>query len=459
MPSDSQTLSTGVVSAHSLIGVPRAGLCAYNVHPRSSGATAIGVVLATPRSPIAIAISARCSTARRMEACRGEVSLPRNRSFRQTWRSAPPLRWFGPYISSIATEPGPPEGADSTCGLGSAAIVEMYGPNQRSGGALRQVWRKLRLRGSETSPLQASMRRAVEHRALMAIAIGDLGVANTTPMAVAPLERGWTLYAHSPARGTPINECAETTPVDRVWESLGILHDRQISHGDLRSREITADNGKALFGGFGSAEYGATDAQLQSDVAQLLVTTTDLYDAKSSVGAAIGVFGKDAILTASRRLSKSGVPSRIRDSLTDAGAVISAAREEVMRQTGAGQIQAEQITRFTRGQIIQLVLLGALVYVAYPFISTVPTFFSELRTANWWWALLGLAVSALTYVGAATALWACADGLVRFKNLVIMQVANTFAATTTPAGVGGLALSTRFLHKAGLGTLRATAAV
>ncbi len=42
---------------------------------------------------------------------------------------------------------------------------------------------------------------------------------------------------------------------------------------------------------------------------------------------------------------------------------------------------------------------------------------------------------------------------------MIMQFANTFAATTTPAGVGGLALSTRFLQKAGLGTVRATAAV
>ncbi|MGE4363101.1 MAG: YbhN family protein, partial [Mycolicibacterium sp.] len=34
-----------------------------------------------------------------------------------------------------------------------------------------------------------------------------------------------------------------------------------------------------------------------------------------------------------------------------------------------------------------------------------------------------------------------------------------FAATTTPAGVGGLALSTRFLQKGGLGALRATTAV
>jgi uncharacterized protein (TIRG00374 family) len=341
----------------------------------------------------------------------------------------------------------------------SVAIVEMYGPNQRSGVALRQLWQQLRLRGSETPPLQASMRRAVEHRALMSIAIGDVGVANVSPIAVAPLDRGWTLYAHTPARGVPISESAEATPVTCVWESLRVLHDHQISHGDLRGKEITVADGVVCFGGFGNAEYGATDAQLQSDAAQLLVTTTAVYDAKSTVAAAIAVLGKEAVLTASRRLTKSAVPSRIRESVGDARAVMKAAREEVMRQTGADQIQAETITRFTPSQVIQLVLLVALVYVAYPFISTAPTFFSELRTANWWWALLGLVASALTYVGAATALWACADRLVKFKNLAIMEVANTFAATTTPAGVGGLALSTRFLQKGGLGAVRATAAV
>lgn len=338
-------------------------------------------------------------------------------------------------------------------------LIELYGPHQRSGGALLQLWRKLRLRDSETAPLVASMRRAVEHRALMAIAIGDVGVANTSTIAVATLDRGWMLYSHNPVRGIPLGECAKTTPVARAWESLRILNDHQISHGDLRGAEITVDDGTVLFGGFGSAEYGATDTQLQSDIAQLLVTTSALYDAKSAVGAAIDVFGKDTVLTASRRLTKSAVPKRIRQSMADASAVISAARGEVKRQTGADQIKTETITRFTRSQVIRLVLLVALVYVAYPFISTVPTFFSELRTANWWWALLGLLVSALTYLGAAAALWACTDGTVNFWKLSIAQVANTFAATTTPAGVGGLALSTRFLQKSGLSAVRATAAV
>ncbi len=341
----------------------------------------------------------------------------------------------------------------------ATAVVELYGPNQRSGGAVRQLWSKFRLRANETAPLQTSMRRAVEHRALMAIAIGDLGLASTSTMSVAALERGWTLYAHNPKRGLPLDQCTEEVGVQKVWNALRMLHDHQISHGDLRSREITVEDGAVLFGGFGSAEYGATDTQLQSDIAQLLVTTSALYDAPSAVGSAIEAFGRETVLAASGRLTKTAVPARVRDAVPDAKAVMARARDEVKHQTGADQIQAETITRFTRNQVIQLVLLVALVYVAYPFISTVPTFFSELGTANWWWALLGLTVSALTYVGAAAALWACADGLVSFRHLAIMQVANTFAATTTPAGVGGLALSTRFLQKAGLSTLRATAAV
>ncbi len=356
----------------------------------------------------------------------------------------------GPLVLSAESE-YPPDGT---------AMVELYGPHQSSGGALRQLWGKLKLRGTETAPLVTSMRRAVEHRGLMAIAFADIGLANTATIAVAPLDRGWMLYSHNPPRGVPIEKCTKTTPVGRLWDSLRVLNDHRIAHGDLRSQQITVDDGTVLFGGFGNAEYGATDAQLQSDIAQLLVTTSALYDAKSAVGAAIDAFGRDTVLTASRRLTKSAVPKPIREPVADAGAVIASARDEVQRQTGADQIKTETITRFTRSQVIQLVLLVALVYVAYPFISTVPTFVSQVSRANWWWALLGLAVSALTYVGAAAALWASADESVSFWKLSVAQVANTFAATTTPAGVGGLALSTRYLQKGGgLSAVRATTAV
>lgn len=355
--------------------------------------------------------------------------------------------------------PGPLVLAARSNPTGSEVIVEMYGHNQRSSGALRQYWRWLSFRKSEKAPLHASMRRAVEHRALMGIAIGDLELAASKPLAVAALQRGWELYARTTARGALVGTEADEAVVVGMWESLHTLHAHLISHGDLRAEELRLENGTILFDGFGIAEYGASEAQTQSDVAQLLLTTTALVGEETAVRIAIEALGDEAVLAASRRLTKSAIPARVRKSIPESKKLISAAREEVLAQTGADRITAEQVTRFTRSQIIQLVLLIALVYVAYPFISSVPTFFSELRTADWKWAVLGLGISALTYLGAAAALWACASGLVRFHNLVIMQVANTFAATTTPAGVGGLALSVRFLQKGGLGAVRATAAV
>ncbi len=53
-------------------------------------------------------------------------------------------------------------------------IVELYGQNQRSSGAIRQVSKWLTLRSSESAPAHASLARAVEHRALMGIAVADL---------------------------------------------------------------------------------------------------------------------------------------------------------------------------------------------------------------------------------------------------------------------------------------------
>ena len=159
------------------------------------------------------------------------------------------------------------------------------------------------------------MRRAVEHRALMAIAIGDLGIANTETIAVGPLDRGWTLYAHKRIRGEPLKNATPRRRSPKCGSRCDKLQEHQISHGDLRDKEITVSNGAVFFGGFGSAEYGATENQLQADIAQLLVTTSALYGADEAVAAAIDVLGKDAVLTASRRLTKTAVPKHIRDSV------------------------------------------------------------------------------------------------------------------------------------------------
>ncbi|MFC9893346.1 lysylphosphatidylglycerol synthase domain-containing protein [Nocardia sp. NPDC127579] len=337
--------------------------------------------------------------------------------------------------------------------------VELYGKDQRSHGALRMLFRWLTFRRGETAAMHGSLHRAVEHRALMTIAVGEIGLAAQDAVAVAALDRGWMLYAHTRPRGRPLSQVA-AADLPGVWNSLAELHGAQVAHGDLRPEEIRlGDDDVTRFSGFGNAEFGASEVQRKSDIAQLLVLTSAIFGKKAAVRTAIDALGEQPVLAASPRLTKSAMPSGIRKSVADWKSVVAGTRDEVREQTGTDKLEADQITRFSRKQVIQLALLIGLVYVAYPFISQVPTFFTQLRTANWWWALLGLGVSLLTYVGAAAALWACASGLASFPNLVIMQIANTFAATTTPARVGGLALSVRFLQKSGLGAVRATAAV
>ena len=148
------------------------------------------------------------------------------------------------------------------------------------------------------------MRRAVEHRALMAIAIGDPGrpTRSSRSPSTAARPRLELLYAHTPARAHRSTRRRRDDAVARVWESLRILHDSQISHGDLRASEITRRRRTVLFGGFDMRRIRRRPtSSCRSDIAQLLVTTSALYDAPSArCAAAIDAFGKDAVLTASR---------------------------------------------------------------------------------------------------------------------------------------------------------------
>ncbi|OYD68407.1 lysylphosphatidylglycerol synthase transmembrane domain-containing protein [Rhodococcus sp. OK302] len=394
------------------------------------------------------------------------VRVLSKRGFRVTAFRVVSPSGIGPLVLSAAIDQSP-DGE-----LCDALTVELYGQNQRSSGAIRQTFRWISFRNRETPPPHGSLRRAVEHRALMGIAFADIGLASSKAVAISVLDRGWQMYARPSPRGIPLSVAAQehktedldaegesSKLIDALWQTLHTAHIHQMAHGDLRASEIHVDGGTVLFGGYAYSEFGATEVQMQSDNAQLLLTTASLFGVDQAVETAIRIQGAETILGASGRLTTAAMPNRIRRGIPDSTPLMTEIRDEVGAKNGIEKIAPAQVTRFSRNQIIQLVLLIGLVYVAYPFLSQVPAFITELNTANWWWALLGLAVSALTYVGAAAALWACASSMVSYRHLLIMQVANTFAATTTPAGVGGLALSVRFLQKGGLGTVRATAAV
>ncbi|MFE6779517.1 flippase-like domain-containing protein [Streptomyces sp. NPDC057702] len=79
--------------------------------------------------------------------------------------------------------------------------------------------------------------------------------------------------------------------------------------------------------------------------------------------------------------------------------------------------------------------------------------------ANWAWVAIALFFSGLTYVCAAISLLGFVPEKVPFGRTVLAQVAASFAKLVAPAAVGGVALNTRFLQRAGVRPGQAVASV
>jgi glycosyltransferase 2 family protein len=71
-----------------------------------------------------------------------------------------------------------------------------------------------------------------------------------------------------------------------------------------------------------------------------------------------------------------------------------------------------------------------------------------IRQSDWRWVLVGLALSAVTYLGAAWSLSGFVLEKLRLFYTFLAQLAGSFVTLVTPAAVGGVALNIRYLHKA-----------
>lgn len=114
---------------------------------------------------------------------------------------------------------------------------------------------------------------------------------------------------------------------------------------------------------------------------------------------------------------------------------------------------------FTVRRMVQVVLVGAILYLAIPLVREADQVVAALAGANIWWALVSLGFAALGFACAALAMRACAGVAVPMRTAVEVQVAANFVGTATPASVGSMALAVRYLQRRGLTLPLATAAI
>ncbi|MEU6158961.1 lysylphosphatidylglycerol synthase transmembrane domain-containing protein [Streptomyces sp. NPDC047130] len=322
------------------------------------------------------------------------------------------------------------------------------------------------------------------------------------------------VYEHTGGRPLDQLEDDEITDelLRDTWRQVKALQSRRIAHRRLAGDAILVDpSGSVILSDLRGGEIAAGDLLLRLDTAQLLTTLGLRVGAQRAVAAAVDVLGPDAVadclpmlqpiaLTRStratlRRLGRERA-QREREAVLEASDKARALRA-AEREAGAGgataadrktlkaeqradkravdealdEAREEDLLSQIRHQVLLIrpqapveparlerirprtlitIIAGAIgAYFLVSQLAHVP-FASLISQAHWGWVAAAALFAALSYVAAAMSLLGFVPERVPFWRTVSAQVAGSFVKIVAPAAIGGVALNTRFLQKAGI---------
>lgn len=391
--------------------------------------------------------------------------------------------------------------------------VTVVDREQQAHGFYYRVWRRLTLRGITTRRSLQSLRQALEQEALLAYAAIAAGANAPRLIATSELGPDAVMLVYEHLGGRSLDSLADEEITDdlsrNAWQQVRALQSRRIAHRRLTGDALVVDrsgSGAAntitltdLRGG----EIAAGDVVLRMDIAQLLATLGLRVGAERSVASAVSVLGPDTVadclpllqpiaLSRStratlRRLARERA-DREREAVLQSSRAAKAARGAGSASAGSSSAaerkaekkalddaldgaREEDLLSQIRQQVLlirpqapveparlerirprTLVSFIAGAFGAYFLVTQLAhvDFGTTISEARWGWVGAALAFSALTYFAAAMSLLGFVPERVPFLRTVLAQVAGSFVKLVAPAAVGGVALNTRFLQRAGI---------
>ncbi|MEU6310213.1 lysylphosphatidylglycerol synthase transmembrane domain-containing protein [Streptomyces sp. NPDC047014] len=386
--------------------------------------------------------------------------------------------------------------------------VTVVDREQQAQGFFYRVWRRLTLRGITTGRSIQSLRQALEQEALLAYAAIAAGANAPKLIATSELGPDAVMLVYEHLGGRPLDALPDEEITDGLirdaWEQVHALQSRRIAHRRLTGDALVVDrSGNVTLTDLRGGEIAAGDLVLRMDVAQLLATLGLRVGAERSVASAVSVLGPDIVadclpllqpiaLSRStratlRRLARERA-DREREAVLESSRAAKAAREEesaASTTSAAAERKAEKkaledaldgareedLLTQIRHQVLlirpqapveparlerirprTLVSFIAGAFGAYFLLTQLAhvDFATIIGEAQWGWVGAALAFSALTYFAAAMSLLGFVPERVSFLRTVVAQVAGSFVKLVAPAAVGGVALNTRFLQRAGV---------
>jgi uncharacterized membrane protein YbhN (UPF0104 family)/tRNA A-37 threonylcarbamoyl transferase component Bud32 len=351
----------------------------------------------------------------------------------------------------------------ATLADGRTIHVTVLDRDQQTADLIYRLWRRVRLRGGTPRRTIRSLRRSLEQESLMAYATAAAGAATPRLLATSEVGSEAALLAYEHVRGRTLAELPADELTDEllvaVWTLLGTLQRHRLAHRRLVADSVLVDPaGRPYLIDLRTGETAAGDLALRIDLAQLLTDLALRVGTERAVSTAASVLGPEALAAAVPLLQKVVLSRSTRTALRKDKRLLSAIRERIRVLRPEIAAEPAQLDRFSPRTLVSVIagMVGA--YLVLSQLGNVDVV-ALASSADWRWFGVGVVGSALSYLAAAFMLIGFVPERLRLSRTVLVQVAASFVKLVAPAAVGGIAVNTRYLQKAGVPAAQAAASV
>lgn len=345
----------------------------------------------------------------------------------------------------------------------SPLFVKVRTPDDRSSDLLNRLYRGVRLRSSEVERPYSTLKRRVEHEALLLLSASVAGARCPSLVAVGETDGGsafLVLEHNDGTRATQLNpdELTDEVLAD-LWSQVAALHRAGISHRELALENVLVDRlrSHAWIVDMEAGELAASDRDRGRDVAELLVDLALSVGHDKAVDSAVAVLGPDEVARSLRRLQPLALPAVIRRRLRADKGILDRLRATVEDRTGVHDIELDRIERVSPRTLVMIGALTLAFYSLLPQFANIGDTVDAFGSARWVWVPAIVAASMSTYAFATVSLLGSIADPVPVAAAARSTVASSFAALVGPATTGRIALAVRFLQRAGIDTADASA--
>jgi undecaprenyl-diphosphatase len=335
---------------------------------------------------------------------------------------------------------------------GGGVFLKVYGHDSRDADLLYRSYRTLVLRESEDTWPPPALARDVEHEAFLMMLAARHGVATPAMRAIVPLPDGSMVLAMQDLAGVRLDEVAPDAVsrdlLEDLWRQVQRLHRAGLAHRSLRAANVLVTEGRPAIIDFGSASSAASQRSQAIDRAELLSSLAAVFGAELAVESASRVLDPEELAAAMPYLQPLALSAATRRAISGSG--LRELRTSLGVTTERDVAPLERLVRVRPKTIFMIATLTGAFYILLPQLASVDDSVEALRSANWLWLAGAVAMSGLTYVASAIGTIASTRRRLAVVPTTQVALASSFVNRVTPANVGGMALSVRYMQRAGV---------